>query len=125
MITLETIQNGALAVLCFLVCVIFVMAFAKPVPRHERREIDELAAKHDALIRTQDELAHEIGAEVQQRLADNRKHLTHLYTLPWSLKIVTERAQVWAEIRQDEELLRGLGLFGTGRRVLPESYDWL
>lgn len=125
MTDLATLQNAALAVICFLLCVLFVMAFAKPIPRHERREIDELTARHAALMRAQDELAQELGAEVQERLGDNRHILRQLYGQPWSLKVVGERARIYKEIREDEEVLRALGLFGPGKRLIPESYDWL
>ncbi len=122
---IETIQNAALLGVAFLLLGLVVMLFRAPVPRHARLPFDELAAKHDAMIRAQDALCDELADEVHERLTDNRQILKELYRRPWSLEIVGLRAKVYQEIRDDEEVLRALGQFGHGKRVIPESYDWL
>ncbi len=124
MITLEHLQNGALAVICFLLCCIFVMAF-RPTPSPRAKTFAELAKEHDEMVRQHRERAEVMTNELTERMADNRVILAGLYEVAATLPVIQQRAELYALIRDDEDALRALRQFGANRRVLPESYDWL
>jgi hypothetical protein len=124
MIDLELIQNGALAVICFLACCIFVMAFGPPA--FKRKTFDELAREHDRMVKHHAARSEEMIAVLVERLADNRMLLEDLYKVPENtIDVIQQRAKLYCDIRDDEKLLRELRQFGIGRRVIPVEYDLL
>lgn len=124
MIDLELIQNAALAVLCFIVCAIFVMAFGPPAFRS--KTFAELEREHYAMVERHAARSEQLIGILVERLADNRMLLEDLYKVPLNtIEVIQQRAKLYCDIRDDEKLLRELRQFGIGRRVIPVEYDLL
>ena len=69
---------------------------------------EQLADRMDALTATQAALMVEMIAELQERLADNRKILAELYTVPTSPEVIRHRAMVHGDIMDDQRALYAL-----------------
>lgn len=78
-----------------------------------RSVADKLADRMDKLKATQAALTVEMIEELQERLADNRKILAELYTVPTDPKVICQRAMIYGDIMDDERVLYALG----GKRV--------
>lgn len=81
----------------------------------EQPTAKNLADRMDQLRATQTALMIEMIEEVQERLADNRRILAELYTVPTDPKVIQHRAMVYGDIMDDERVLQSL---------LGTNVDW-
>ena len=70
--------------------------------------VTQLADRMDSLKATQAALIVEMIAELQERIADNRKVLAELYTVPTSPEVIRHRAMVHGDIMDDQRALYAL-----------------
>jgi len=70
--------------------------------------VTQLADRMDALKATQTALMVEMIDELQERIADNRKVLAELYTVPNDPQVIRHRAMVHGDIMDDERVLHSL-----------------